>query len=75
MVSAALVEARGLGVVRGRRSLLRDVSLSVGGNQILALMGPNGAGKSTLLKAIAGLIPCEGELLLDGRSAGRMAHR
>ena len=30
------------------------------------ILGPNGAGKTTLLKAIAGLIPRGGTVLLDG---------
>jgi branched-chain amino acid transport system ATP-binding protein len=33
---------------------------------ITVVLGPNGAGKTTLLKALAGLLPRAGELLLDG---------
>lgn len=32
----------------------------------MCLIGPNGAGKSSLLRAIAGLVPHEGEILVDG---------
>ncbi len=32
------------------------------------MIGPNGAGKSTLLRAVAGLVACEGEVVVDGRS-------
>ena len=35
------------------------------------ILGPNGAGKTTLLKAIAGLIPRGGVLLLDGEDRAR----
>ncbi len=35
---------------------------------VTALAGPNGAGKSTLLKALAGLIPARGKVMLDGRN-------
>jgi iron complex transport system ATP-binding protein len=40
-----------------------------------ALIGPNGAGKSTLLKALAGIVPYQGELLFDGRSAASLSPR
>ncbi|WP_436308416.1 ABC transporter ATP-binding protein [Variovorax sp. LjRoot130] len=33
---------------------------------ITVVLGPNGAGKTTLLKALAGLLPRAGEVLLDG---------
>jgi molybdate transport system ATP-binding protein len=36
--------------------------------QVVAVIGPNGAGKSSLLRAVAGLVPAEGELRVDGRS-------
>ena len=35
--------------------------------KITALLGPNGSGKSTLMRAMAGLGPCRGELLLEGK--------
>ena len=34
---------------------------------VLALHGPSGAGKTTLLRAIAGLVPAEGHVALDGQ--------
>ena len=62
-MSAPLIEARGLGLSRGGRRLLADVSLAVEPGQVLTLVGPNGAGKSTLLKALIGLSePSAGEL-------------
>ena len=36
--------------------------------KITALLGPNGSGKSTLMRAMAGLGPCRGELLLEGEN-------
>ena len=63
-----LIEARGLGVQRGGREVLRGVSLAVGAGDAVAVVGPNAAGKSTLVHALAGLLPAAaGSVLLDGR--------
>jgi molybdate transport system ATP-binding protein len=43
--------------------------------QVVAVIGPNGAGKTSLLRAVAGLVPAEGELRVDGRSWTRLAVR
>jgi len=40
--------------------------------QVLAVTGPNGAGKSTLLKALAGVLPSEGHVEVDGRPVGHL---
>lgn len=46
---------------------LKDVSLSVGRGEIVALLGENGAGKSTLIKVLGGIhTPNAGRVLIDG---------
>ncbi|WP_300060504.1 sugar ABC transporter ATP-binding protein [uncultured Roseobacter sp.] len=46
---------------------LKDVSLSVGRGEIVALLGENGAGKSTLIKVLGGIhMPDRGRVLIDG---------
>jgi branched-chain amino acid transport system ATP-binding protein len=40
----------------GSVEVLRDISLELGGSEVLCLLGRNGAGKTTLLKTIMGLI-------------------
>jgi urea transport system ATP-binding protein len=41
----------------GRTMIVRDVSISVGRGEIVAIVGRNGVGKTTLMKAIIGLLP------------------
>ncbi|MDP1753047.1 MAG: ABC transporter ATP-binding protein [Reyranella sp.] len=64
--------------VQGDRRLevLRGVSLDLRPGEIVALVGQSGSGKSTLLH-IAGLLeqPDEGEVVVDGRVAGRLGDR
>jgi iron complex transport system ATP-binding protein len=68
--------AEHLGVARGGRTILHDVSLTAGPGDFIAVIGPNGAGKSTLLSALAGLIaPTKGEVSLDGIPLNRISRR
>ncbi|NLD54694.1 MAG: ABC transporter ATP-binding protein [Burkholderiaceae bacterium] len=61
----ARLEVRGLAAGYGRFLVLRDLSLQAEPG-LTVILGPNGAGKTTLLGAIAGLLPREGAVLLDG---------
>ncbi|TMF37189.1 MAG: ABC transporter ATP-binding protein [Chloroflexi bacterium] len=44
-----------------------EVDLLVSAGETVAVLGPNGAGKTTLLRALAGLIPIQGHVELDGQ--------
>ena len=53
--------------------ILKDLSLTVSGTGITALIGLNGAGKSTVTKVIAGLLPPRrGRILFEGKDLTRM---
>jgi D-xylose transport system ATP-binding protein len=61
-----LLEARNVTKRFGAVRALDDVSLTLHGREVLALLGDNGAGKSTLIKIMSGVHqPDEGELLMD----------
>jgi iron complex transport system ATP-binding protein len=63
-----------LSVAYQRNFVLRDISLSARGGELLGVIGPNGAGKSTLLRTIAGtLAPTAGIVRLDGADLTQMA--
>jgi ABC-2 type transport system ATP-binding protein len=48
---------------------VKDVSFSVGKDQVLGFLGPNGAGKTTIMKILTGYhFPSEGTALVDGIS-------
>jgi ABC-type branched-subunit amino acid transport system ATPase component len=61
--------------------VIRDVSISVGPGEVVAVIGPNGAGKSTLLKSLVGILRLStGRILLGtddvtGRAPEELAKR
>lgn len=63
MTDGLLIEAGGLGAVRGERVLFSGLHLTLRPGEALVLRGPNGSGKSTLLRLLAGLSqPATGEV-------------
>ncbi len=66
-VDAAL-HAQGLSVGLGGQKVLDDVHVGFERGCWTSVVGPNGAGKTTLLKALAGLLPFEGEVVVGGQS-------
>ena len=70
VASPAVLVARHLHHDRAGRTVLGDVSLSVGPATRLGVVGPNGVGKSTLLQILAGLVvPATGDVRLDPPTA------
>ncbi|MBP7254451.1 MAG: ATP-binding cassette domain-containing protein, partial [Negativicutes bacterium] len=66
------IEAQKLNLYYGNSLALKEISLKVEKNSVLALIGPSGCGKSTFIKSINRMndlvdnVKIEGEILIDG---------
>lgn len=58
--SSAALRLRGATLGFGARTLWRELELTIGAGEFIAVLGPNGAGKSSLLRAILGLVRLDG---------------
>ena len=68
-----VVEAHGLLVRRGNRTVINGLSLSLPRGVIMGLIGPNGAGKTSLVSAICGFVkPAAGTISVLGEDMGKI---
>ncbi|MFB9981056.1 ABC transporter ATP-binding protein [Mesorhizobium kowhaii] len=56
------------GRVNRRVHAVEGISFSIAPNETLALVGESGCGKSTTAKALAGLVPYSGDIVIGGRN-------
>ena len=62
-----MIEAKNIVKQYGNLEVLRDVSVTIGDGEVVAIVGPSGAGKTTLLQIIGTLdAPKSGQVLYDG---------
>lgn len=66
MTARTVMAVERLSVRLDRRTIVHEASLALTQGQLTALVGPNGAGKTTLLRGMAGLLPADGRITLDG---------
>ena len=62
--AAVLLQARGVSVRLGGALVVQQADVTLQAGELIALVGPNGAGKTTLIRALAGLVPADGEVRL-----------
>ena len=61
-----MLRAKNLTLDIGSSKILKDISISIANDELVAIIGPNGAGKSTLLSTLSGAIqPTHGFVDLD----------
>lgn len=64
----SLLEVKNVTMRFGGLTAVKDVTFSVGSNDLVAVIGPNGAGKTTLFNTITGIYtPTEGSVTFDGQ--------
>jgi len=70
------IEATGLTVIRGDKTVLPGLDLTVPAGSVTGLLGPSGSGKTTLIRCIAGIqIVAAGSVTVLGEPAGTARNR
>ncbi len=73
-MSDALLSVEDLTAGYDRAAVIRDLDLTVGAGEVVALLGANGAGKTTTLRAISGLVkPMGGRISFAGRDLAKVS--
>ena len=72
-----MIELNSINAGYGQIQIVRDVTMDIDNNEIVALVGANGAGKSTIIKAISGLVSVSsGSIVFEGKRIENMpAHK
>ena len=73
--ASSALSAHNLRVSLGGQPVLHAVDVAFAKGKWTAVVGPNGAGKSTLLKALAGLLPAQGEVHLAHQALATLPRR
>jgi iron complex transport system ATP-binding protein len=75
VIAGPILSARKLSVHLAGNLIVDHAALELAPGELTALIGPNGAGKTTLLRALAGLVPAQGHVELDGRPLAAFSAR
>jgi len=68
-----MLQVNDLDVYYGDAQALREVTITVGGGEVVSIVGSNGAGKSTLVNSIMGILrPRRGRIVLDDQDITRI---
>lgn len=57
----------------GKKTILKNISLSIDEREVFTIIGPNGSGKTTLFRLLTGIYkPCSGDIFIDGKNLRTM---
>ncbi|MBB5254320.1 ATP-binding cassette domain-containing protein [Sulfurisphaera ohwakuensis] len=70
-----MIELKNVGITLSSKGSekfsLENINLKVDGEKVI-ILGPNGSGKTTLIRAISGLLPYTGSILIDGNEVRKI---
>lgn len=69
------LNAKNVRVSYGKTEILKGIDLTIKSGEKVFIGGANGSGKTTLLRVLSGIIPHEGEVLLDGKDVFKMKRK
>jgi branched-chain amino acid transport system ATP-binding protein len=72
MSRQSVLKVTDLKVNYGAIEAVKGISFEIFAGEVVSLIGANGAGKTTTLRALSGLLPSSGEILLNGKSIARI---
>jgi iron complex transport system ATP-binding protein len=75
MEAPELLRARDVTVRFGKAVVVQGAAVTLRAGELVALVGPNGAGKTTFIRALAGLLPAEGDIMLGDRALRTLSAR
>ncbi|MAR01999.1 MAG: urea ABC transporter ATP-binding subunit UrtE [Oceanospirillaceae bacterium] len=55
-----MLQLQDYSVAYGQSTIINEMNLTLGDNEIIAVLGRNGMGKTTLMKSLIGMIPSQG---------------
>ena len=63
------IEAKNLSCRFSDRTILNDISFTIGKGEYISIIGPNGSGKTTLLRCLTGILSAQtsGSIEIEGR--------
>lgn len=69
------ITVKGLRVSYGKTEVLKGLDLTIRPGEKVFIGGANGSGKTTLLRALSGIIPYAGNVLIDGKEVSSMKRK
>ena len=72
-ITNVLLEVDNINTFRGPAHILRNLSIDVDADEVVALVGRNGAGRTTIIESIIGLLPIRsGRITFRGADIGKL---
>lgn len=69
------IKVKDLRVSYGKTEVLKGIDLTIRSGEKIFIGGANGSGKTTLLRALSGIIPYAGQVLVDGKDVSSMKRK